>query len=84
MHNIAAFVASKDAGERIVAMFERGAWLDYREYEPNWIQVKIGACDKHKQNLELLERLTIEEKGFITADMVVRATAKTRVLGAWR
>jgi len=57
LSNIAAFVDSKEEGEKAVAMFERGAWLDYRTYEPKWIQVKICACDKHVEYLEKLYEL---------------------------
>ena len=31
--------------------------IDYREYEPNRVQLKIGACGEHKPNLELLAAL---------------------------
>ena len=58
--NIAAFVRSKDAGMRIVSLFETGARLDYRPKEPEHIQVKIGACDSHLENLELLSDLVLE------------------------
>ncbi len=54
LNNIAAFVRCKDAGERVVAMFKRGAHLDYREFEPDRVQVKICACDLHLPNLERL------------------------------
>ena len=52
--DMAAFVANKEEGERIVdGMFLGiGAWLDYRDYEPNWLQVKIGACSSHEDNLQ--------------------------------
>ena len=53
--NIAAFVESKADGEKVVRMFEYGARLDFRSREPDWIQVKIGACKKHTINLERLE-----------------------------
>ncbi len=56
--NLAAFVQCKAAGERIVAMFEKGARLDYRDYEPDRVQVKVGACDVHDQNLRRLHELT--------------------------
>lgn len=59
MPNIAAFVDSKEDGEEIVKLFpEDSARLDYRPSEPKWIQVKIGACEKHKPALEELHRLT--------------------------
>lgn len=31
--------------------------LDYREYEPNRVQLKLGACGEHEPNLHLLEAL---------------------------
>ena len=72
--NISGFVYSKESGERIVnGMFNNvGAWLDYREREPNWIQVKIGACSEHLENLKKLNELTIES-GTITKEMVDQA-----------
>lgn len=57
MNNIAMFVNSKQEGQAVVDRFEYGAHLDYRESEPHWIQVKVGACDDH---LHLLERLNEE------------------------
>lgn len=53
-HNISMFVNNKEDGEKIKNMFARGCFLDYRPHEPNWIQVKIGACGKHLINLEHL------------------------------
>lgn len=55
--NISGFVASKEDGETITGWFEHGARLDFRAYEPNWIQVKIGACNAHRDNLAFLDRL---------------------------
>jgi hypothetical protein len=52
--NIAAFVQCKEAGERVVKLFEGRARLDYREYEPDRIQVKIGVCEDHGDQLEEL------------------------------
>ncbi len=54
MNNISAFVNTKEDGMEIVSWFKNGAYLDFRQSEPNWIQVKIGSCDKHKNNLEIL------------------------------
>lgn len=51
---ISLMVGSKDDGERIVEMFQQGARLDYRDWEPHWIQVKITACETHRQELEIL------------------------------
>ncbi len=74
MTNVSWFVLSKEAGERVVdGMFNNvGAWLDYREWEPNWIQVKFGACPEHLESLKKLNDDTIES-GTITKEMVVRA-----------
>lgn len=71
-NNISAFVKSKESGEKVVSMFERGAKLDYRPSEPNWIQVKIGACDGHLGNLLKLNTFT-QAEGIITKAMVAAA-----------
>lgn len=66
LNNIAAFVDSKEDGEKIVAMFDGRARLDIREHQPDRIQVKIGACDAHLESLRALSRRT--EDGGINAD----------------
>ncbi|MFA5051074.1 MAG: hypothetical protein WC499_03095 [Patescibacteria group bacterium] len=71
LHNIAAFVQCKVAGERIVAMFSKGVRLDYREEEPDRVQVKIGACDKHLVNLQKLDGLA--KDGIITVEKIQEA-----------
>lgn len=58
LNNIAAFVNSKQDGELVVEWFNQRARLDFRESEPNWIQVKVGACDAHLPNLEALSKET--------------------------
>lgn len=56
--NISGFVKTKEDGEAIVEMFGlKAAWLDYRPATPKRIQVKIGACNEHFDNLRLLERM---------------------------
>ena len=72
--NIAAFVECKEAGERVVAMFARGAHLGYREREPDRVQVKIGACEGHGSNLEKLHELTKAAGGIITAAHIEEAS----------
>jgi len=57
-HNIAAFVQCKEAGERLVVLFEGRARLDYRDFEPDRIQLKIGVCDTHEKHLEELDKRT--------------------------
>ncbi len=56
LNNISAFVKSKEEGEEILSWFPRGAWLDFRPSEPEWIQLKVGACDAHLPNLEVLSK----------------------------
>jgi hypothetical protein len=58
MSNIAAFVDSKEDGEAILAWFDGSAKLDFRPHEPNWIQVKVGACPNHLPCLEALYKTT--------------------------
>jgi len=58
MSNIAAFVESQASGNMIVTWFGNLARLDYRDYEPNYIQVKVGACNEHFPMLQKLDRLT--------------------------
>ena len=72
--NISGFVTSKESGERVVGMFEHGARLDYREREPNWIQVKIGSCDTHAENLSNMAQLIMIGRR-ITPEIVAQAKA---------
>ncbi len=73
LHNIAAFVQCKESGERIIKMFKKGARLDYRKFEPDRVQVKIGACDKHLSNLKFLEELTEKADNTISEKMIAKA-----------
>jgi len=65
LNNIAAFVQCKEAGVRVVNMFQQGARLDYRDFEPDRVQVKVGACNAHLPNLRRLDELTRD--GVITS-----------------
>lgn len=74
LDNVAGFAQCKNAGARIVEMFEgKGCWMDYREFEPDRIQVKIGVCKKHVENLKTLVRLTEEHDQTITKEMIKQA-----------
>jgi hypothetical protein len=75
-HNIAAFVTDKLSGQRVVCMFAQGARLDYRPNEPHWIQVKIGACDKHFRNLKRLQDLVVDDT--ITPQKITAALEDTK------
>lgn len=72
------FVPSKEAGERLDRLVsvvlennEHKSWLDYREYEPNWIQYKFSA---EEFDVELLHKMTTEEgeyKGMISLEVLM-------------
>lgn len=70
--NISAFVQCKEAGERVVSMFKKGLTrLDYRKSEPDRVQVKIGACEKHGPNLVYLNELVAP--GIVTEEIIKKA-----------
>lgn len=70
VRNISAFVQCKEAGERVVAMLRGRARLDYRELEPDRVQVKVGVCSKHLINLERLDALTTNNNRIITDEII--------------
>lgn len=74
--NIAAFVSCREAGERVVAMFEHGARLDFRAFEPHWVQVKIGACTDHEPLLRELDEIC-RPLGLITPKAVTDVIRKS-------
>lgn len=64
------FVVSKLAGERLLRLVKYiletdnpESWLDFRDYEPNWIQFKFSAKEF---NVEKLDKLSTEAEGIIT------------------
>jgi uncharacterized Fe-S cluster-containing MiaB family protein len=73
--NVSAFVSSKKEGKELVTLFGKGTYLDYRPREPNWIQVKVGACKAHKKNLNLLE----SEDGMISESQIREAQKVSRL-----
>ncbi len=56
--NLSAYVDSKEDGETIVKWFNGLAKLDFRPSEPNYVQVKLGACDAHVDALKKINKLT--------------------------
>ncbi len=66
--NISAFVQCKAAGDRIAQMFDHPVKVDYRDYEPDYVQVKVGACTDHRPALEQLRDITSD--GRITRERV--------------
>lgn len=70
--DMAAFVENKESGEKVVELFKSSGFyakLDYRDFEPDWVQVKIGACKDHQNILEDLYTLTCQKKA-ITKDIL--------------
>lgn len=72
-YDLAGFVRSKQAGERIIELVKKvlntdnvATWLDYRPHEPKWIQVKF---QKEEFNLEKLYNLT-KDAGIITEKII--------------
>jgi hypothetical protein len=68
--NVSGFVNSKEAGERVVDMFDGLARLDFRPHEPNWIQVKVGALPEHAAVLHLLMEKVIKAGNRISRNMI--------------
>lgn len=54
MPNVSGFVQGREAGARVVALFNGRARLDFRKHEPDWVQVKVGCLPEHE---EVLHRL---------------------------
>lgn len=81
-YDVACFVKSKEAGVRIVSMFEKiskeyeesdkkfgfSCWLDYRPTEPKWIQVKINYPNEDRASL--LCALLNNNGNIITEDII--------------
>ena len=73
--DMSAYVDSKKSGEHVVKMFEvedSKAFLDFRPHEPNYVQVKVGACERHLPNLEELQRLA-SQHNVITREIIREA-----------
>ena len=80
-YDLACFVKSKEAGQRITDMINKineeydnkgfSCWLDYREHEPLWIQVKINYPNEMKATL--LAGLIKDNGNVITEDIVRKA-----------
>jgi hypothetical protein len=74
-YDLAGFVESRLAGERIINMFKKilgnniKTWLDYRNHEPDWIQVKVQKEDRI--DLEKLDSLT--QDNIITEDKILQS-----------
>lgn len=73
MHNLSGFVKSQEEGQQIVDWFGGLAKLDYSPSEPNHIQVKVGVCEEHRPNLDVLYALT-RVHSRIRQSMILRIT----------
>lgn len=74
------FVVSKAAGERLRRMVrlvlekdEIESWLDWREYEPNWIQFKFNAKEFDVKKLDELAR---NNNNIVTIDILKECVIK--------
>lgn len=72
--DISGFVKSKQGGERINAMVDKilgttlhKSWLDYREYEPEWIQYKFH---QDEFDMEKLDALSRANGGVLTEEII--------------
>jgi hypothetical protein len=80
-YDLSGFVVSKLAGERLTRLVkyvlntdEPLSHLDYREFEPNWIQFKF---QKEEFNLELLDKLARENENIVN-EAILRQCFKFR------
>lgn len=79
--DVSGFVASRAAGLRLLRMVkyiletdEPKTWLDYREFEPNWIQFKFSA---EEFDVERLSDMAEANDNIIT-EQIVRQCVKSR------
>ena len=77
--DVSGFVASRAAGLRLLRMVryvldtdEPKTWLDYREFEPNWIQFKFSAEEFDVEKLDQMARAN----GNVLTETIVRLCVK--------
>ena len=77
--DVAGFVSSRAAGMRLLRMVryildtdEPKTWLDYREYEPNWIQFKFSAEEFDVEKLDASSRAN----GGVITEQILRDCIK--------
>ncbi len=73
--NFSSFVNTREEGALIVAAIKYGAWLDYRSFEPSWIQVKTTACKVHEDLLEEFQQLILD-LGYFTLESLKQLREK--------
>lgn len=79
--DVSGFVSSRAAGQRLLRMVkyildtdEPKTWLDYREFEPNWIQFKFSAEEFDVEKLDEMARAN----GDVLTETIVRLCVKGR------
>lgn len=79
--DVSGFVVSKLAGERLLRMVKYiletdkpKTWLDYREFEPTWIQFKFSA---EEFDVKKLSQMSVENGGILT-EQIVRECVKLK------
>ena len=72
--DVSGFISSRAAGLRLLRMVryildtdEPKTWLDYREYEPNWIQFKFSA---EEFDVQKLDEVSCANGGVITEQIL--------------
>ena len=77
--DVSGFVSSRAAGMRLLRMVryvldtdEPKTWLDYREFEPNWIQFKFSAEEFDVEKLDQMARAN----GNVLTETIVRLCVK--------
>lgn len=72
--DVSGFISSRAAGLRLLRMVryildtdEPKTWLDYREYEPNWIQFKFSA---EEFDVQKLDKVSCANGGVITEQIL--------------
>ena len=79
--DVSGFVSSRQAGERLLRMVkyiletdEPKTYLDWREFEPNWIQFKFSADEFDVEKLDEQARAN----GNVLTEQIVRQCVKPR------
>lgn len=80
MHNVAALVAKADE-RAVLACFEQGVRMGYYHGDRSMPQVKVGACDAHRIELEILSSQWFVSSGQVH-DLVRWGQRRTAAGGA--
>lgn len=79
--DVSGFITSKAAGLRLLRMVryildtdEPKTWLDYREFEPNWIQFKFSAEEFDVEKLDASSRAN----GGVITEQILRDCVKAK------